>query len=165
MFRSIFASSSSGSILKYAKYMYKVQQWIIEETIIYHTYLLTYVRSWALPEKLPIRKFPTILMNPKVHHRVHKSPPLLPIHLPYTTRNNETSIATMGLKDIYKQNLTKITCIVKIITDWLGAGLPRGRGSSRGVGKNFHFSTSSRPALGPTQPPIQRIREGPFPRG
>jgi hypothetical protein len=46
-------------------------------------YLLTYVRSWALPEKLPIvqpfRKFPAILRNPKVHHRVHKSPPLVPI--------------------------------------------------------------------------------------
>jgi hypothetical protein len=37
-------------------------------------YVLTYLRSWALPEKLPIvqpfRKFPAILRNPKVHHRV-----------------------------------------------------------------------------------------------
>jgi hypothetical protein len=47
------------------------------------TYLLTYLRSWALPEKLPIvqqfRKFPAILRNPKVHHCVHKRLPLVPI--------------------------------------------------------------------------------------
>jgi hypothetical protein len=47
------------------------------------TYLLTYLRSWALPEKLPIiqpfRKFPAILRKPKAHRRVHRSPPLVPI--------------------------------------------------------------------------------------
>jgi hypothetical protein len=45
--------------------------------------VITYLRSWALPEKLPnvqpFRKFLAILRNPKVHHRVHKSPPLVPI--------------------------------------------------------------------------------------
>jgi hypothetical protein len=40
-------------------------------------------------------------------------------------------------------------------SDWLRAGRPRGRRSSLGGVKNFHFSVSSRPALGPTQPPIQ----------
>jgi hypothetical protein len=66
------------------------------------TELPTYVRSWALPEKLPIvqplRKLPATLRNQKVHYRVHKSPPLVPIlsqfdpvhTIPYwiTTRRN-----------------------------------------------------------------------------
>jgi hypothetical protein len=37
---------------------------------------------------------------------------------------------------------------------WPRAGQPRVRNSSPGDGKNFHFSMSSRPALGPTQSPI-----------
>jgi hypothetical protein len=37
---------------------------------------------------------------------------------------------------------------------WSRAARPRGRSSSPGGGKNFHFSTASRPALGSTQPPI-----------
>jgi hypothetical protein len=51
--------------------------------ILLDPFQLTYLRSWALPEKLPIvqpfRKFSAILRNPKIHHRVHKSPPLVPI--------------------------------------------------------------------------------------
>jgi hypothetical protein len=38
-----------------------------------------------------------------------------------------------------------------------GAGRPTGWSSSPGGGKNFHFSSSSRPALGSTQPPIQWV--------
>jgi hypothetical protein len=45
------------------------------------TYLLTELSPWA--EKLPIvqqfRKFPAVLRNPKVHHSVHKRPPMVPI--------------------------------------------------------------------------------------
>jgi hypothetical protein len=42
-------------------------------------------------------------------------------------------------------------------SNWLQAGRPRAQSSSpRGV-KNFLFSTSSRPALGSTQPPIQWV--------
>jgi hypothetical protein len=42
-------------------------------------------------------------------------------------------------------------------SDWLRAGRPSGRSSSPGRVKNFLFSTSSRRALGPTQPPIQWV--------
>jgi hypothetical protein len=42
-------------------------------------------------------------------------------------------------------------------SDWLRAGRPRGWSSSPGRVKNVIFSTSSRPALGFTQPPIQWV--------
>jgi hypothetical protein len=42
-------------------------------------------------------------------------------------------------------------------SDWLRAGRQRGRSSSPGKGKNFYFSTMFRPALGPTQLPIQWV--------
>jgi hypothetical protein len=42
-------------------------------------------------------------------------------------------------------------------SDWLRTGRPRSRSSSPGRVKNFVFSTSSRPALGPTQLPIQWV--------
>jgi hypothetical protein len=41
--------------------------------------------------------------------------------------------------------------------DWLQAGRPRGRSWNHGRVKNFLFSTSSRPALGSTEPPIQWV--------
>jgi hypothetical protein len=44
--------------------------------------------------------------------------------------------------------------------DWLRAGRPRGRSSSPGRVKYFLFSTSSRQALRPTQPPIRWIPGG-----
>jgi hypothetical protein len=46
---------------------------------------------------------------------------------------------------------------VSRVSDWLVAGRLRGRSSSPGGVKNFHFSMSSRPALGSTQPPIQCV--------
>jgi hypothetical protein len=50
----------------------RVGPYVVYETIL--TYLLT-----ELPIVQPFRKFPAILRNPKVHHRVHKSPSLVPI--------------------------------------------------------------------------------------
>jgi hypothetical protein len=44
------------------------------------------------------------------------------------------------------------------------AGRPRSRSSSPGGVKNFLFSKSSRPALGPAQPPIQCV-QGPLSPG
>jgi hypothetical protein len=47
---------------------------------------------------------------------------------------------------------------------WLLAGRPRGRSSSPGGIKNFHFSISFRPALGSTQL-LSNGYQGLFPRG
>jgi hypothetical protein len=40
------------------------------------------------------------------------------------------------------------------VSDWSQAGRSRGRSSSHGEGKTFFLSTSSRPILGPTPPPV-----------
>jgi hypothetical protein len=65
----------------------------LESFIIPSTALLTYLLSWALPEKLPIvqpiRNFPAILRYPKVHHRTHKSPP--PVVGPLSPRHGASS--------------------------------------------------------------------------
>jgi hypothetical protein len=42
-------------------------------------------------------------------------------------------------------------------SDWLWDGRQRRRSSSPGIVKNFLFFMSSRPALTPTQPPIQLV--------
>jgi hypothetical protein len=47
---------------------------------------------------------------------------------------------------------------VGIVTGY-GLDPARGRNSSRGRVKNFHFSTLSKPALGSTQPPFQCVPE------
>jgi hypothetical protein len=62
----------------------------------------------------------------------------------------------------YLQQVISCSWIMEILcyhsnTDWLRAGRLRDRGSSPGRVKNFHFSISSRPALGSTQPPIQWV--------
>jgi hypothetical protein len=50
-----------------------------------------------------------------------------------------------------------ISTAYAIYSEWLLAGRLRGRSLSPGRVKNIHFSMSSRPALGSTQPPIQWV--------
>jgi hypothetical protein len=81
------------------------------------TYLLTYLRSWALPEKLPIvqpfRKFPEILRNPEVHHRVQKA-----FHLPLSWANEISEIVKRHLSQIFLVNaLNKNTTHYRWPTD------------------------------------------------
>jgi hypothetical protein len=65
---------------------------------------------------------------------------------------------------VYNNNNNKNNSSVGIATE-LRAGRPGGGGSSSsGRVKNFHFSISSRPALGSTQPPIKWV-PGAFSRG
>jgi hypothetical protein len=73
----------------------------------------------------------------------------------------------------YKNNRLKLYNVVKTkvslqrsqYSDWLRAERSRGRSSTPGKVKNFLVFTSSRPALGPTQPPIQKVPGGSFPGG
>jgi hypothetical protein len=56
---------------------------------------------------------------------------------------------------------TGIVGIVKLATGWTTEESE----FEPGTVKNVHFSFSSRPALGPTQFPIQWVPGGSFPRG
>jgi hypothetical protein len=79
-------------------------------------------------------------------------------------------LRVIGNSDFQSYRLvTKDTCALNKIlynfeprqlsrySDWLRAGRPRCRSSSPRKVKNFLFSTSSRPTVGPTQPHIQWV--------
>jgi hypothetical protein len=63
------------------------------------------------------------------------------------------------LKCIHLSYYSNTTCFDPGTATDYGPGRPRGRCSSPGTVKNFLFSTSSRPALGLTQPPIRWVPE------
>jgi hypothetical protein len=50
-------------------------------------------------------------------------------------------------------------CVMNRDSDWLRAGRQSGRCLKPGGGNNFHYSMSSKLALGPIQPPIQWAEE------
>jgi hypothetical protein len=83
-----------------------------------------------------------------------------------TSKQDINSIKFMGL-DIYNNEVSYMSSVFwglfigswwrSQYSNWLWAGRPRGRSSSPCRAKDFLFSTSARPALGPTQPPIQWV--------
>jgi hypothetical protein len=66
----------------------------------------------------------------------------------YKRNNGKKVIGSEGR--IREENLRSL--VSKVTGSWLGD-----RDSISGMGENFFFATSSRPALTPTQPPIQRV--------
>jgi hypothetical protein len=75
----------------------------------------------------------------------------------YLARNNNS--LNLNLSCVWCDSILNLTSIFTgtVNSDWLRAGRPSARSSSPGKVKNFHFSMSSRPALGSTQPPIQWV--------
>jgi hypothetical protein len=73
------------------------------------------------------------------------------------TMINADSVLKMFNKDIALSKIKMIFSKRSRYSDWLWDGRPRGRNSSPGRVNNFHFSISSKPALGSTQPPTQWV--------
>jgi hypothetical protein len=66
-------------------------------------------------------------------------------------------MVSMHIPNISTMSYLPILWLCSRYSDWLWAGRQTGRSSSPGRVKNLFISTSSRPVLGPTQPPIQWV--------
>jgi hypothetical protein len=100
---------------------------------------------------------PRLLWNPKVHYRVHNSPPLVPILSQVNPVHKLLNCFPKIPTNVVAMPRSPLWCRVGIA---LGYGLDDWgsmvRSPAVGVGILL-FNTASRTALGPTQPPIQWV--------
>jgi hypothetical protein len=103
-------------------------------------------------------------ISSKVHNRGHKS-----LFSEYNCERIPRAYYTFHpshSSQFYNSNIWSPLCNfqepaeLSRYSDWLQGGRPWGRSSSPARVKNFHFSMSSRQALGNTQPPIQWVTGG-----
>jgi hypothetical protein len=119
---------------------------------IYSWYILIYLQSWALIEK------PPIVQLPKNFSKFYETRSFITVF----TRALHWSLSWARWLQSIPSHLISLRSKLILSThlhysDWVRAGRPRGRSLSPGRVKNFLFCTSSRPALGSIQPPIEWV--------